>query len=116
VNEDLNRFAYTMAMQGMAPDSDEVDWQEMAAKVEPGARQRALDMLVIEQLADEWQMQVPESEVDAFIAAEAGRLGIPPAEHKANLASEDRLEGLRHSARVSATIDEMIRRAGGEVD
>jgi len=116
VREDLNRFAYSMAMQGVAPDSAEVDWQEMAAKFEPGARKRALDMLVLEQLAEEWDVAVPEADVDAHIQAEARRLGVPPAEHKANLAKEDRLEGLRHSARVSATIDEMIRRVGGEVD
>jgi trigger factor len=116
VREDLNRFAYSLAMQGMAPDSEQVDWQEMAAKVEPGARKRVLDMLVIEQLAERWEVPVPEAEVDAVVSAEAQRLGVPPAEHKANLAKEDKLESLRHSARISATIDEMIRRAGGEVD
>jgi trigger factor len=116
VREDLNRFAYSMAMQGLAPNADQVDWQELSAKLEPGARKRVLDGLILEQLADEWQIPVPEAEVDAVVTAEARRLGLPPAEHKANLAKEDRLAGLRHSARVSATIDEMIRRAGGEVD
>jgi trigger factor len=116
VGEDLNRFAYSMAMQGMAPDSADVDWQEMAAKFEPGARTRVLDTLIAEQLADEWEVQVPEAEVDAVVRTEAQRQGLPPAEHKANLAKEGRLESLRHSARISATIDEMIRRAGGEVE
>ena len=116
VREDLNRFAYSMAMRGLAPDADQVDWQELSAKLEPGARRRVLDGLIVEQLADEWQVPVPEVEVDAVVTAEARRLGVPPAEHKANLAKQDRLAGLRHSARVSATIDEMIRRAGGEVD
>ena len=115
VREDLNRFAYSMAMQGVAPDADQVDWQELSAKLEPGARKKVLDGLILEQLADEWQLPVPEAEVDAFITAEAGRLGLPPAEHKANLANEDKLAELRHSAKISATIDEMIRRAGGEV-
>jgi trigger factor len=116
VREDLNRFAYSMAMQGVAPDSDQVDWQELSAKLEPGARKRVLDGLILEQLADEWELPVPESEVDAVVAAEARRLGVPAAEHKANLAKEDKLAELRHSAKISATIDEMIRRAGGEVD
>jgi trigger factor len=116
VREDLNRFAYSMAMQGMAPDADKVDWQELSAKLEPGARKRVLDGLILEQLADAWQVPVPEAEVDAVVTAEARRLGLPPAEHKANLAKEDKLAELRHSAKISATIDEMIRRAGGEVD
>ena len=75
-----------------------------------------LDTLVLEQLADEWQIPVPESEVDAYLHAEASRSGVPPAEHKANAAKEGRLTGIRHAARVSATVDELIRRAGGEVD
>ena len=73
-------------------------------------------MLVLEQLAEAWETPVPEAEVDAHVASEAARLDIPPAEHKANLAKEDKLDGLRHSAKISATINEMIRRAGGEVE
>jgi trigger factor len=116
VREDLNRFAYTMAMQGVAPEEADVNWQELAAKVEPGSRKRVLDMLVLEQLADEWEVPVPEADVDAYIAAEARQRGIPTGEHKANLAKEHKLDELRGSARISATIDELIRRAGGEVE
>ena len=116
VREDLNRFAYTMAMQGVAPESSEINWQELAARMEPGSRRRVLDMLVLEQLADDWQIAVPEAEVDAYINLEARQHGIPPGEHKANLAKEHKLEELRGSARISATVDEMIRRAGGEVE
>jgi len=116
IREDLNRFAYQLAMQGVDPEKGDVDWQELGAKMEPGARRRSLDMLVLEQLAEAWEIPVPEAEVDAHVASEAARLDIPPAEHKANLAKEDKLDGLRHSAKISATINEMIRRAGGEVE
>lgn len=116
VREDLNRFAYSLAMQGIDPEAGEVDWQELSAKMEPGSRRRVLDMLIVEQLADAWEIPVPESEVDAYVASEASQKGIPPAEHKANLAKEEKLGGIRSSARMSATINEMIRRAGGEVD
>jgi trigger factor len=116
VREDLNRLAYPMAMQGAAPEEADINWQELAAKVEPSSRKRILDMLVLEQLAESWEIAVPESEVDAYIAAEARQRGIPPGEHKANLAKERKLDDLRSSARISSTIDEMIRRAGGEVD
>lgn len=116
VQEDLNRFAYSMAMQGMAPDSDQVDWQAMAARFEPGSRRKVLDTLILEQLAETWDIGVPENEVDAYVTAEAQQLGHPPAEHKATLASDGKLDQVRHAARVSATVDEMIRRAGGEVE
>ena len=116
LREQLDRYAYTMAMQGVAVDPEKIDWNEIAAKAEPAARQEVLDTLVLEQLAENWQVTVPEADVDAYIASEAARHGTPPAEHKANLAAEGKLERIRHAARIAATVDEMIRRAGGEVE
>jgi len=116
LREQLDRYAYTMAMQGVDVDPEKIDWNEIAAKAEPAARQEVLDTLVLEQLAESWEVPIPESEVDAYIAAEAGRHRVPPAEHKANLAAEGKLERIRHAARIAATVDEMIRRAGGEVE
>jgi trigger factor len=116
VRDQLDRYAYTMAMQGTNVDPEKIDWQELAAKAEPAARQEVLDTLVLEQLAQSWEVPVPEAEVDAYVATEAAREGKPPAEHKANLAAEHKLERIRHAAKVAATVDEMIRRAGGEVE
>jgi len=116
LKEQLDRYAYTMAMQGVEFDPEKVDWNEISAKAEPAARQEVLDTLILEQLAQTWETPVPEAEVDAYVAAEAARHGVPPAEQKANLAAEGKLERVRHAARVAATVDEMIRRAGGEVE
>ena len=113
LKDQLDRYAYTMAMQGVEFDPEKVDWHEISAKAEPAARQEVLDTLVLEQLAETWETPVPEAEVDAYVATEAARHGVPPAEHKANLAAERKLERVRHAARVAATVDEMIRRAGG---
>jgi len=116
VNERLNRFAYEMAMQGAAPKDENFDWTELSTKADPAARRHVADNLVLEQLAMKWETSVPESEVDAYIETEASQLGIPPAEHKANLAAEEKLEQIRHAARMTSVVDEMIRRAGGEVE
>ncbi|HSO24031.1 MAG TPA: trigger factor [Chondromyces sp.] len=116
LREQLDRYAYTLAMRGMGAGVDTINWQEIAAKAEPAARREVLDTLVLEQLAEAWETPVPEAEVDAYIAREAAQLSVPATEHKAKLAAEDRLERIRHAARVAATVDEMIRRAGGEVD
>jgi trigger factor len=116
LREQLDRYAYTMAMQGVNVDPEKINWQEISAKAEPAARQEVLDTLILEQLAESWEVPVPEAEVDAYIAAEATRQGLPPAEHKANLAAEKKLDRVRHAARIAATVDEMIRRAGGEVE
>jgi trigger factor len=116
LREQLDRYAYTMAMQGVDVDPEKINWNEIAAKAEPAARQEVLDTLILEQLAENWEIPIPEAEVDAYVASEAGRHGVPPAEHKANLAAEGKLERVRHAARIAATVDEMIRRTGGEVE
>jgi trigger factor len=116
LREQLDRYAYTLAMQGVDVDPEKINWQEIAAKADPAARQEVLDILILEQLAEKWDMKVPEAEVDAYIAADAARREVPPAEHKANLAAEHKLERIRNAARIAATVDEMIRRAGGEVE
>ncbi|MEN8163231.1 MAG: trigger factor [Acidobacteriota bacterium] len=110
---DIQRFVYHMAMQGQAPD-DQMDYQALRARFEPQARLRALDTLVLEQLGDSWDIEVPENDVDAYIAGEAQQKGIPPAEHKANLVKEGRLDSLRHAARMAAIVSELLRRAGAE--
>ena len=116
LKEQLDRYAYTMAMQGVEFDPNKIDWHEISAKAEPAARQEVVDTLILEQLSETWETPVPEAEVDAYIATEAARHGVPPSEHKAKLAAERKLERVRHAARVAATVDEMIRRAGGEVE
>ena len=116
VSERVNRFAYEMAMRGAGPEDGNFDWQELSAKAEPAARRHVADNLIIEQLAMKWKTPVPEAEVEAYIAADASRLGVPPTEHKANLVAEEKLESIRHAALLTAVVDEMIRQAGGEVD
>lgn len=115
VSERVNRFAYEMAMRGAGPEDGNFDWQELSAKAEPAARRHVADNLILEQLAMKWETPVPEAEVEAYIAAEASQLNIPPTEHKANLVAEEKLESIRHAARLTSVVDEMIRQAGGEV-
>ena len=43
-----NRFAYTLAMRGVEPDSEDINWQELAARYEPAARKKVLDDLILE--------------------------------------------------------------------
>lgn len=112
---DIQRYIYHQAMQGQAPD-DQMDYQALRARFEPEARRRVLDTLVLEQLGDAWDVEVPEDDVNAYIAGEAQQKGIPPGEHKANLTKEDRLDNLRHAARMATIVSELLLRAGVEED
>lgn len=116
LREEMERYAYAMAMQGKDPRSEDNDWQRISAELEPQVRRKVLDSLVLEQLGEEWATEVPEDEVNSFLQEDARRRGVPVAEHTANLEKEGRLDEIRHAARVSATVDELIRRAGGEVE
>ncbi len=116
MRDEMESYAFQLAMRGVDPKSDEVDWQQVGSQMEPVARRKVLDTLVLSQLAERWEIAPPEHEVDAWISAEAARQGLPQAEHKANLAKQGKLEELRHSAQMAAVVDELIRRAGGEVE
>ncbi|RLE27704.1 MAG: trigger factor [Acidobacteria bacterium] len=115
VNGDVQRFVYHLAMQGQAPD-EQMDVQALRARFEPESRLRVLDTLILEQLGDTWEIEVPEDDVHAYIAGEAEQKGIPPGEHKANLIKENRFESLRHAALMAAIVSELLKRAGAEED
>jgi trigger factor len=111
IGDEIAQLEHLITSRGGSSDS--LDRQELAAKIEPQARRKVLDLVILEQLADELEVTA-EHLVEEYVRAEASRLGIPPAEHKAKLAKEKRLDSLRHSARISETVNELIRRAGGE--
>jgi trigger factor len=113
VASEMERFEQTFASR--TGEKPQMDRQELATRFEPHARKTVLDMIILEQLAEEWSIN-SEDEVDLMIRAEAQQLGVPPAEHKANLSKQGQLGGLRQAARMAATTNELIRRAGGEVD
>ncbi len=112
----LDSLAFELAMRGVDPGSGAVDWNQVAAEVEPDARRAALDRLVLEQLADRWGIEVPEDDVEAIVREEARRAGVPVGEHRARMEAEGRLAELREGARLARVVDELIRRAGGEVE
>ena len=99
--EDINRSPTRWRCGAWLRTPSSVDWQELAAKLEPEARARVLDDLILEQLADDWQVAVPEERSRTYVAGRGAPLGLPPAEHKANLAKEEKLDAIRHSRRGS---------------
>lgn len=111
VAEDMQRFAYSLAMRGEKMPED-MDWEQLQVQMTPGARKRVMDTLVLEQLVREWEVPVPEKDVEMYIRAEAQRKGVPVDEHKATLEKEDRLDQIRHGALMSAVVGEMFSRAG----
>ncbi len=110
---DLERYAMQLAYSGQDPRTADVDWQQVSAQLEPAARRKALDRLVLEQMAERLDVPVPEATVDAYVRSEAAREGTPPAEYKAKLASEGRLDAIRHAARIDEAARELVEVARG---
>jgi len=113
VANEMDRFERAFASQNQGEAN--FDRQELATRFEPHARKTVLDVLILEQLAEEWALN-PDEQVDLVIRADAQQRGLPPAEHKANLKKEGQLAGLRQMARLSMATDELIRRVGEEVE
>ncbi len=111
VAEDMQRFAYSLAMRGESMPED-MDWQQLQLQLEPGARKRVMDTLVLEQLARKWEVPVPEKDVEMYVRSEAAQKGVPVDEHRAALEAEDRIDQIRHAALMSAVVGEMFSRLG----
>ena len=112
IAEDMEHFIYSMAMEGNYAIPEDMKWEAFRNKVEPESRKRALDTLILEQLAREWEISVPEEEVDAFIRDQARKQNIPVDEHRANLAADHQIDRLRHAALMAAVVDELFSRLG----
>ena len=99
------------------PNSEQINWQELAAGMEPRSRRRVLDDLVLEQLADAWEIAVPEETVDADHPRAGGTARRPARRSTGPTWPRSTVSrSCAHAARMSATVDELIRRAGGEVE
>ncbi len=106
-----------MAMQGVDVDPEKINWQELAAKAEPAARQEVLDTLILEQLAEslgDRRSRKPRSTPTSRRGRPARH--VPPASTRPTSPPITGWRRIRHGARIAATVDEMIRRAGGEVE
>jgi trigger factor len=116
LKSELDRYAMQMVYAGQDPRTSDIDWQQVSAQLEPAARRKALDRLALEQMAELLEVTAPEATVDAYIRSEASQQGMSPAELKAKLASEDRLEAIRNAALIEETAKELVRvaREAGE--
>ncbi len=94
-------------------DSGNFDRQRFATDIEPSARRKVVDMLILNQLAEEWQISADE-QLDRVVQLQAERIGIPAPEHRANLKKQGKLDEMSYNLRLAGAVSELIRRAGGE--
>ena len=83
-----------MMMQGMDPQTADLDWEKFREGAVEPSRKTVHARLILEGIARAESLEVQRKELDERIAAEAARLGEKPAEVKQRLKEGHRLEAL----------------------
>lgn len=103
------RYAESLARGGVKVE--EVNWQELAPKLQASVIERLREELLLDQLAENLGVVVRDEEVDAVVRREAEETGVPFAELKGNLAKRgglDRIRGILRRERAVAQVLEPL--------
>lgn len=106
------RYAESLARQGV--NVEELNWQELAPKLQESVTARLREELLLDRLADDLGIQVSEEEVDAVVRREAQESGVPFAELKGNLAKRGGLEKIRGILRRERAVARVLEPLLGE--
>ncbi len=113
---EVSRFAAQMEAQGASLQGDAEKLDELRSHMEPAVRRKVVDRLILEQLAADWGVEVPQEEIEEYLRMEATRQNVPLAELRDKFTKEGQLADMQQHARAGATVQELIRRVGGEID
>ncbi len=100
------RYAERLQRQGVQVEN--LNWEELAPKLQASVEERLREELVLDQLAEELGVQVGEEEVDAAVRREAQQAGVPFAELRANLAKNGGLERIRAILRRERAVGRVL--------
>ncbi len=93
--EEVVRFARTLAEGGVDLDKADIDWRRVREEMQQRVEARMRRELVLDAAADALEIAVADSEVDEEVQRQARALGVPFAELKGNLARKGGLAGIR---------------------
>jgi trigger factor len=106
------RYAESLHRQGI--NVEELNWQELAPKLQASVVERLREELLLDQLANELGVNVGEEDVDAVVRREAQESGVPFAELKGNLAKSGGLERIRGILRRERAVAQVLEPLLGE--
>lgn len=112
VRQMLTDYAESMRQRGVDPSSAEVDWQQLSQQIRPQAEARVHARLLLDAVAEKWQIEVPEEVFEATLAGLARSQGASAAQLRRALDRDGRLGELRAQLRR----ERALRRLLGEED
>lgn len=108
----LHDYAGELARQGVDVERAEIDWNQLAAQVEPQAERRVHSRLLLDAVAEARAIEVDDAELEAAVAALARARRQPAAAFRRELVEAGKLISLRAQIRR----DKAVRHLLGEPD
>ncbi len=106
------RYAESLHRQGV--NVEELNWQELAPKLEASVAERLREELLLDHLANQLGVAVSDEDVDAVVRREARERGVPFAELKGNLAKSGGLAKIRGILRRERAVAQVLEPLLGE--
>ena len=111
VARNLERHRIELLEQGLMPPQVEARLAEIRADSETQTRDRLKLLLILRRLADHFQIEVSEQEINGRIASIAAHRGLRPDQVRAELTQMGRLSEVGHLIRQQKAADRVIAEA-----
>ena len=108
VERRLREMARSLAVQGVDPDSDDIDWDEIRQKQRDPATRSVRVTMVLDAIAEERKISLEPGALDAAIAEEAARRRQTSDSLKAQMTKDGRLEDLSEHLVREKVLDFLI--------
>lgn len=97
-----------MIMQGMTRDRLNAQSEDLIKKAREVSAERVRLSYILNRIGDEEGIEVSDTELEKSIGAMAIRYGISPAQLRAEMEKNDRIEGLLEEIRANKTLDTIL--------
>lgn len=104
----LTDYASELGRRGVDPQAAQVDWQSLSSQARPEAERRVHDKLILDAVAEHWELEVEPSDLAGALATIARARGESVAALRASLEESGRLPGLAAQIRRDKTVRRLL--------
>ena len=104
----VREYAHELAHQGVDLETTEMDWGQIGEQLRPRAEAAVHTRLLLDAIADEREIAVPEQTLEAMLAEIARSRGTTPLAVRRELDKNGRLPSLRQDLRRQETVSDLL--------
>jgi trigger factor len=108
IRQMLTDYAESLGSRGVDPEQAGVDWQQLGEQVRPQAEARVHARLLLDAVAQRWEIEVPEEIFEATLSALARSQGKTAAQLRRALDADGRLGALRAQLRRERALNRLL--------